>query len=189
MPGIGDGQQAVQFSGDNTYIRQGGVAFDAVWNGATGSVVSWQRVDGAARWTDSTTYRWVWHVRSSTDVTYYIATGKSSGDNQLSWRRRTGSAPTEILYTFPDGGPLGWFGMGMTWDENVPEIRAFACGAYIGQKSDDVTAWGDHPVLSDNICVLYAGTVTLQEWIGRGAHCIYWNHVLSDQTMCQLTKL
>lgn len=186
--GIGDGRPAASFTGDNTNIELGSAAFDAIWDGDYGSAITWQCVDAASRWTDSSTYRWVYHPRASDDATYYVCFGKNGTNHQLEWRRRAGGAIHSVQYTFPNGGPTGWFAMGMTWNHAATEIRCFVDGIYAGSSSNGWDTFGEHPMDSASTALYYAGSLTLQEWIGRGAHCIYWNSVLSDATMLNLTK-
>ena len=79
--------------------------------------------------------------------------------------------------------------MGMTWNHAATAIRCFVDGVYAGTASNGWAQWGDHPMSSASTALIYAGSLTLQEWIGLGAHCIYWDKVLSDATMLNLTKL
>src|SRR5689334_2614860 len=43
-PGIGDGLTSVKFSGADTYIKLGSVAFGADWNGNKGSALAWAKI-------------------------------------------------------------------------------------------------------------------------------------------------
>jgi hypothetical protein len=187
VPGIGDGCKGVEFDGTNSSILLGTAAFDAIWNGDKGSAIAWGRVDAAARWTDDTTHRWLFHVRSRTDNLYYLVFGKNSSDHQVEWRRRTGGAINSVTHTFNPTGPTTWICIGMTWDQ--PNIYAYLNGAYIGTNNWVNVAWGTHPV--DGVdTVLYAGSTEAQFWLGRGAHAAYWaGTVLSQTIMESLTTL
>jgi hypothetical protein len=187
-PGISGGR-AVYLNGENTHIPLGSSSFATLWDGDYGSAVVSMRVDQASRWTDSSTYRWVWHIRSSSDSTYYVTMGKTDVNHQIMWRRRSGGVITSVVHTFSPSGPTDWFRMGITWNLDEPEIRAFLNGAYINQDGTGFTAWGTNAPDSAGLTVLFAGSSTLQEWIGWGSHCAYWDRVLSDAEMEQATSL
>ena len=187
--GIGDGQTGVAFDGNDTYINIDSVTrpFDTDWNGNLFSMVAWGKVDGSGRWSDATTYRYMQHIRAA-DATYYAVMGKSTTDNQLEWRRRTGGVITSYKHTFSPAGPLDWFCMGMTCDQSVPELIFYLNDSVNGWRklstsnSAYLTDWGNNPPVT-GATVMYAGSLTLQEWIGSGQHSIIWNDQLSDSEM------
>ena len=189
VAGIGDGNMGVTFNGTDTAIQIGSRAFDSLWNGDKFSAVAWAMVDGATRWTDATTYRYPFHVRSRTDANYYVVMGKSQTDHQLAWRRRVGGLTNEQTYTFSPTGPLTWFCMGMTYDQSIPRMRGFVYApshtpwTRVFDVAGDGIAWGTPPVDSSE-AVLFAGSLTAQEWIGSGGPCAYVPGVmLTDEQM------
>lgn len=185
VAGVGDGNTAARFDGNNGYVAIGSSAFAALWDGDKGSAVAFAKVDSAARWTDATTYRYPLHIRSSVDATYYIVFGKTTTDNQLTFRRRTGGPITEILHTFSS---TGWFLMGITWDLAGDNVEAYVNGVSVGSAANTLTTWptsGQEP--NSGTTVLYAGSLTLQEWIGDGAHVAIWaDRVLSAADMLHI---
>jgi hypothetical protein len=180
---------APTFDGNDTHAAFGSPAFAAKWDGDLFSMISWGRVDGAARWTDATTYRYLMHVRSSADVTYYAVMGKSQTDHQLEWRRRTGGAIVSQTYTFNPTGPLDWFCMGMTHDQTVPVLNFYLWDSINGfqtltpSNSASLTAWGANPPDHPGSTLAMAGSSTLQEWIGAGALHALWDRMLTPAQM------
>jgi hypothetical protein len=177
QPGIGDGKTSIALDGNNTYVLAGTKYFDTIWNGDKGSAIGWGKL-AAAQWGTDTTYRYIFHAKSSNDATYYVVFGRSDAENQLTWRRRVGGDTNEQLYTFTSP-PIGeWFCMGFAWDVSVPVLRGYLWSRTSGfVKAFDVEgdgiAWGVHPV-DDGNNVFYAGSTSQQEWIGGGAHVYYW---------------
>ena len=183
------GTAAPTFDGSNTYVSFGNASFAAAWDGDLFSMISWGRVDGSARWTDSATYRYLQHIRSSADSTYYAVMGKNTTNHQLEWRRRSGGAIVSQTYTFSPSGPLDWFCMGMTHDQSVPVLNYYLWDSVNGfqtltpSNSASLTAWGANPPDQAGTTVMMAGSITAQEWIGAGAQHIVWDRMLSTATM------
>lgn len=180
---------APTFDGNDACVAFGSPAFAARWNGDLFSVISWGRVDGAARWTDASTYRYLMHIRSSADNTYYVVMGKNQTDHQLEWRRRSGGAIVSQTYTFNLAGPLDWFCMGMTHDQTVPILNFYLWDSINGfqilapKNSVNLTAWGANPPDAPGITLLMAGSLTAQEWIGAGAQHAIWDRMLTAAEM------
>lgn len=173
-PGIGDGSVAAEFPGADTCVGVGSASLGAAWNGDKGSAIVWARIDQASRWADGLV-GWWFHMRAADDVNYNVVMGKSAS-NTLQWRRRSGVAQAVTSVSKVVSAPTGWLFMGMTWDLAVPEIRAYDATGIVGTAATGFTTWasGTHVPNSPNISVLFAGSLTLQEWFGRGAHCAVW---------------
>lgn len=190
VPGIGDGQTGVRLDGNNTYVNldTSVITFDDDFNGNLYSMVAWGKVDGAARWTDAASYRYLTHLRA-TDATYYTVMGKSQTDHQLEWRRRSGGAIVSATYTFSPAGPLDYFCMGMTFNLTGPALTFYLNDSVNGWRklstsnSAALTDWGANPP-QGGASVLGAGSLTLQEWFGDLAHNTIWSGIaLSDDQM------
>jgi len=181
-PGIGDGNTSVTLNGSDTPILVGSRAFNTLWNGDKFSAIVWGQVDAAARWTDATTYRYLFHMRSRTDATFYAVFGKSQTDNQIAWRRRAGGVTNEQTYVFSPAGPTGWFCQGFTVDVSIPIMRGYIYApghtnwTRTFEVAGDGIAWGTNPIDSTD-ATLFAGALTAQEWIGSGALAALWNGV------------
>lgn len=198
-PGIGDGLTAVKFDGNDTFVdmvNRPGNTLGSDWNGNLYSAISWGRVDGAARWTDDSTFRYVWHIRDGSNATYYTVMGKHTNANTVFWRRRTGGAITERQFTFSGDPPTDWFCMGITCDQSQPVLNFYLYDSVNGwQKltestSANLTDWPAENAPTQGTSVLYAGSVTLQEWVGHGAHCYTWSGImLSDDEMQRVMTL
>jgi len=187
ISGPGDGRGAARFSGADTGLLIGSKAFGLSYNGNVGSVIAWGKVDAAARWTDATSYRYLFHPKSRQDATVYIVIGKNQTNHQLVWRRRVASTTYEKLYTFSPSGPTGWFSMGFRWNMlSSPKNFAgfvYAPGHTAFTKVFDETpsvGYGDQLwdtatyTVDDANCVLAGGSITAQEWFGDEARAFYW---------------
>ena len=199
--GIGDGQTSISLDGNNTYVQVGYPKFNAAWNGNKGSVIAWGKVDGSGRWTDASTYRYLWHPKSTPDATVYMVMGKNQTNHQLEWRRRVAGSIFSQTYTFSPTGTLDWFCMGMTWDvtAGTPYLRGYLYTkedrvwqkVFDAEPSVGTELWDNdqYPVDSGNN-VLMAGSTAQQEWIGWGAHVAYGaGVVLSDAQMHRVMTL
>lgn len=196
--GMGDGNTALKFSGENTFVDIGtsGV-FQSFWNGNVGSAVGWGKI-AADGWTADDVHRYIFHTKADNSNLVYIAFGKQgSPANTLGWKRRVISDPNwNPTYTF-DEPPTGWFCMGMVWDlESSP--KRIACFLYVNgtfiKVSDAAPTTGNetwdketYPVKSDDN-ILMAGSNTAQEWIGWGANISVYDKVLTDAQMEAIMK-
>lgn len=186
--GIGDGRTAITLNGTDTHvnIRTTVNTVDTLWNGNAFSMIGWGMVDSASRWTDVTAFRYLVHMRA-TDATYYaVLGGRNQTNNQIEWRRRAGGAIVSQTYTFASP-PTGWFCMGMTCNQSLPELRFYLWEQSlgwlkVGTSVSAQTSWtGNVPV--EGTSVLGAGSLTLQEWVGSLAHCALWDRTLSNDEM------
>lgn len=194
QPGIGDGKTSVQVSGASTCCQIGNQAFNTLFPSNVGSAIMWGKVDSAARWTDATEFRYLFHPKSRPDATVYLVFGKHTTSHTLFWRRRIASGIHEITHSFSPSGTLGWFCQGMVWDV-LSSPKRIACYLYADGAfttvSDTAPAagYGDqswdlntYPVDDANTLLLAGGTAS-QEWIGWGAHCALWSAALSTAEM------
>ncbi len=177
---------AAQFSGASSSVQIGSPAFNAFWNGNLGSALAWGMVDGSARWTDASEFRYLFHAKSRPDQTVYLVFGKHTDSHTLFWRRRRAAGTYEKKYVFAPAGTLDWFCMGMTWDV-VSTPKRIACYLYTHADrvfqvvSDEAPALGNelwdnatYPV-DDSNALLMAGGPSAQEWIGLGSLSAYWS--------------
>jgi hypothetical protein len=141
-------------------------------------MLAWGKMYGAAGWLDLSTYRYLLHVRPA-DATYYTVFGHSQTNHQVEARRRTGGPITSITYTFSPAGPLDWFCMGLTFAQSIPRLTFYIWSSLTGfvtagtSNSANLATWGNN-VPTDGTTVWWAGSLTLQEWIGAGAYPYVW---------------
>jgi len=175
------------FSGTNSGLLIGTKAFGQAWNGNVGSVIAWGKVDSSARWTDASTYRYLFHPKSRQDATVYIVMGKNTTNHQLVWRRRVASGIYEKTYTFSPAGPTGWFCMGFAWDmQSSPKnfkgyVYAPGHTAFTEVFNETPSAgtgdqnWDNSTYTCDDVnTVLAGGSTTAQLWIGAQSLTAYW---------------
>lgn len=149
-------------------------------------------MSGIGDWADLTTQRYLFHVKSSIDFTWYAVFGRDmDAINRVNWMRRVGVAYVKRTYTFVTP-PTTWFCMGYSVDIAgggreqcylyVPETMFFA-KVYDGAISGGNGAWGAYPV-NDYNTLLMAGDPVSQLWKGSGSVSAYWAGVtLSDYEM------
>jgi hypothetical protein len=190
--GIIPGIPCIAVNGSNSGILMGNKAYHYYTNPNQGAVIAWGKVDGSGRWTDASTYRYLWHPKSRQDGTVYMCVGKTTTNHQLTWRRRVAVAVYEQTHTFSPSGTLDWFCMGMVWDvlSSPQRIATFLYthADRTWQKlSDEEPSSGneewdkDTYSLDNTNCVLMGGTTTDQEWIGSGSVVAEWaGATLSD---------
>lgn len=165
--------------------------FGSDWNGNLYSAICWMKT-GAAQWADTSTFRYGWHVRSSSDVTYYTTMGKHTTANRIFWRRRTGGVITERDYDYDPTAPIDFFCMGISFDltggsgggplidfylwDSISGFQKLA-----GSESANLTDWGNHPPTAST-SVVGAGSLTQQEWIGSHSLTITWAGIKLTET-------
>jgi hypothetical protein len=197
--GMGDGKTAVAVTGVDTYVEIGNRVFNSVWNGNRGSAIAWGKVDAAERWTDASTFRYLFHIKTRVSNFTYLVFGKHTDSHTIFWRRRIENAIFEKTHVFNPAGTTDWFCMGMIWDvvSSPKRIAGFlyADGAWSKVFDEEPTVGNEvwvnatHPV-DDGNAVLLAGSTTAQEWIGSGAHMAYWpDRVLTDSQMKKVMKV
>lgn len=179
QPGLRAGETCVSFDGNNGYMLWNKTAINQAWNPDKGSVAGWAKVDAAARWAeDGVSARWWFHPRAA-DVNYYMAIGKEiTPANTIGFRRRAGAAnPIEsVTYTTTS---TEWIMWGMTWDTTANELIAYINGVEVGRDTCAGT-WDKaaNPITAAGSTVMYAGSTTLQEWIGSGGPVAVWAGVV-----------
>jgi hypothetical protein len=189
QPGIGDGKTSVKLTGitgQASGITIGSGYFNSVWNGNKGSAIAWGKIDAAGTWTDNTIMRYLFHVKSEGDPTYYVVmAGKNQASYQVEWRRRVGGTIYTKTYTFSPSGPTTWYCMGFRWNVTDSPINMagflYVPGVLAWTKIFDETptpgtgdgAWGTNPVRSD-AAALGGGLFTSQVYKGWQAHSYCW---------------
>ena len=198
-PGPVSGTYGVTFPGATLgAISLGNPTFNSFWNGDLFSFISWGKVANAGVWTDLSTHRYLFHVKSYNDATYYAVMGRNlDAINQIRWLRRVGAAYTARTYTFGTP-PLGWFCMGYSIDISASgneKCYLYVPGAiawtkvYDGVISGGNGAWGAHPV-TDNNALLFGGSPTAQLWQGDGGLSACWTGcTLTDTEMKRVMVL
>jgi hypothetical protein len=188
---------AVSCNGTDTHVLVGSVAYNQKFNGNKGSAIAWGKLDGASRWNDLTTHRYLYHIKSTPSLIHYVCMGKpQTAANRLYWIRNAGGSLYAKNYDFPSGGTTDWFCMGMVWDV-LSTPKRIACYLYthadrVWQKiSDEAPAVGNevwdqsvNPVDGENAELLAGTNLSTQEWIGYGGPIAEWGGVcLSDSEM------
>jgi hypothetical protein len=197
QPGPISGYASVALSGADTSVLVGSPAYNAKFNGDKGSVICWGKVDGAARWNDTSTHRYLYHIKARPSSIHYVAVGtQKTATNRIGWLRNAGGTAYTKYYDFTPAGTTDWFCMGMTWDVTSTPKR-IACYLYTAadkmwQKvSDEEPAVGNehwdqvtYPADDLNADVLGGTGLATQEWIGNGGPIVEWAGVaLSDGEM------
>jgi hypothetical protein len=190
VSGIGDGGNGLYFNNTATYIDN---AYPQ-WDGDLFTAIVWGKIDDATLWNNSQgTHRWIFHPRSSTDVTYYSSMGRNQATNQLEWRRRAGTFIVSEVFEY-SSAYLDWFCMGITASFSGNFVRFYLYDALNGfqrvgeETGGGIESWTNTEIPDGSDTVLYAGNdAGAQTWIGHGAHCYTWAGVaLTDSQMQQI---
>lgn len=201
QPGMGDGRTSALFNGALSGIGIGNPAYNSAFDGNVGSAIAWGVVDGAARWTDASTFRYLWHAKSRPEATVYIVQGRHTDSHTVFWRRRIAGTTYEKKYVFSPTGPITWFCMGFTWDlTSSPQNMAgwvYAPGHTSFTKVFDETPangnelWNKttYPV-DDWNTLLAGGAANSQLWVGKEQNCYQWaGAALTDAEMRRVMVL
>ena len=167
------------FDGTNDYINIYSAALDAAFNGATGSMVVWCRVNGAGVWTDGA-IRYVARFRVDGDNQFLEQ--KAAANNQLVGHGEAGNGTAQIVAVMSS---VAWFHFAITWSDsnNDDEFKYYIDGTQEGATSNALNAWAGGALA---IAQIGASAAATNVWHGWLAHCAVWDRVL---TQAEITAL
>jgi hypothetical protein len=175
------------FDGANDYISILTAAFQAVFNGATGSQMIWAKVANAGVWTDGSA-RYPMKVVLNNFNGYSLL--KALANNTLEASMKAGSGvfnPTHSPFS-----ATTWFQMACTWSDsnNDDEAKWFINGTQYGGTSANLNAWLGGALLG-TYTKIGAGSDLgpASVWNGWLAHGVVWDYVLSPGTIAALARV
>ena len=173
------------FDGANDYISIFTATFDAAFNGATGTMMIWQRVFNAGVWTDLQQRR---ALKIFDDATNYYVVGRSNVNNTYLYEGQAGGggAAPPIVIT-----PTTWFCTHITWSDgaNADELKVFYGGIQQGATSAALNNWNGLGL--DAVRTLIGANTTgpVQVWHGWLAHAAVWDTVLMPAQILDLATV
>ena len=181
----GFGTPAPYFDGANDYVDIFTAAFDAAFNGATGSMFIWCKVNAAGVWTDGAD-RMSMKLYDDANNSYHVR--KTAANDRVLSRGEAGNGVIEIAHTpFSD---TDWFHMGCTWSDgaNDDEFKFYVGGTQRGATSAALNAWNGLGLDNANTLIGANTTVPALVWHGWLAHPVAFDYVVSDAAILGLAN-
>lgn len=167
QPGIGDGRPSAYFDGATAYVNALNATMAARWNGRSGTVLAWAKVnswavDGyIATITSGAQYAYMHTGPTNGTVTYYVPAASVVGTNI--------------------GPRSDWVCFSQTWDLSTGIGKAYTAGLCFATTAL-ATAWG-----TPNKCVFGAySTVPGFPFLGWLEHLACWNAALTPEEIYNL---
>jgi len=170
--GIGDGNTAPQFDGVADFCNIYTPALVAAFNGAEGSVLSWQRVANAGVWTDAVD-RFIWDLRNG--VANQIYAYKTAANNR--WDRAYAAGGVNETRTDTPFTSTDWWMQVITWSKSADEVRYYCDGAW--QETDTVLGVWAGALVATSTIIGARFTTPSGLWDGSIAHVAVWDRALS----------
>ena len=184
--GIGDGNDAPYFDGTNDYCNIYSATLNTVFNGATGTMMIWYKVNGAGVYTDGT-------ARNSFSiydgVQNYGKLYRSTADNRCDWMFEAGDGQA-FVSDFPSS-VITWIHGVMTWSDanNDDEMKGYKNAAQVGATSAALNAWAGDGLDPATCCIGAESTVPGKPWHGWLAHAAAWSRVLTATEIADLATV
>lgn len=123
--------RAMKFErGGQSYITLGNATFASWFDPDEGMLLAFGRVNTAAAWADTSTWRYTVHPKSASDATKYLILGRNSTANTWVWRRRDSGGIRQ--WTLASGGTLTWHSQAITYSVTAGETKTFYDGVKTG---------------------------------------------------------
>ena len=169
-PGIGDGNTAPYFSG-NDVVNIYSAAFNAVFNGQLGSVMIWCKVSAPGVWVDGLTRTTMILLA---DATNYVKLAKDAAANSFGFIY---DAAGTLDYTNNAMSPADWFLLGMTWSKAADSVVYYVDGAPV-DTDIGLGLWAGGALSNIQTCIGASNTAPGQPWIGWLARAAAWSRVV-----------
>jgi len=142
-----------------------------LFNPIRGSVIA--RAD--SNWSQSTA-RFLWYFLNTAppdNIDFYRS------NNVAKWRFRGNDQSKSVEKSM--AGITGYHTVGMTWDTDADEMKAYWDGMQEGSTQTGLTAWSDIPDSSDLMGALHSGEE--YGWTNNIEYCYLYDRVLSQVEM------
>lgn len=135
------GSGAPFFDGTNDYVNIFGASLASAFNGAAGTFQAWFKVSAASVWTDGTV-RVI--GRFLADGNNFVDILKPASNNQIQFRYKAGVVAAASVVTNVSS-PTGWVSVGITWDKNANEVKAYVNGVQVETTQTASGVWAGAP--------------------------------------------
>jgi hypothetical protein len=179
--GIGDGNTAPTFSGDDA-VDVGTASIYSDINGDVGTLFCWVSMANVGVWTDGITRHLVGIAEQADDE--WIRCYKQSGNNNFTFEYKAGGT----LETITVGGQnwINWRTVAITWSSALDEVKGYFNGIQAGSTQLGLGSWSgtlDFFTIGD----FRAGWGTPHN--GRLAHVAIWTKALSAAQLVTLSSV
>ena len=131
---------ALDFDGTDDYVNIDSII--SVFNKVTGTVLVWFAVANSGVWADGLNHM-IFQVRTNTGNTPNITLYKTNGNVlRCRWRNSVGGR-RNVNVNVSGWTDTKWHCLGMTWDTNVSEMKAFLEGVQTGLTQTSLGVWTD----------------------------------------------
>ncbi len=148
QPGIGDGETAYSFDGNNDYVAIYSAALAGAFNPAEGSIAIWAKVLNASIWSDGQNR---YNIAFYTDNSNVLLIRKLSTPNNTLYFAYTAGGTTKSVIT--TNASAGWLCLALTWSKSAGangELKAYLNGAQVGDTQTALGNWVG-PIVSATI--------------------------------------
>lgn len=174
QPGIGDGRTAAGYDGATSYGNIYSASLAAAFDGAEGSIVTWQRSSGGLS-------RCI--LRLQVDASNLVQLFSTTNANEVQFRYFAGGVVKQILDSSNVFGAL--FPIALTWSKSNDQMRAYAKGAQVGTTQTGLGTWVG--ALATTLCCIGASSTTpTASWLGSQSHTAIFNRALSAAEIASL---
>jgi len=188
VPGTGigpDGGPCPWFDGAADYVNIFTPAFDAAFNGATGTALLWFRAANVGVWTDA--------ARGDTlmlfdDAGNFYRMTKAAANNR--WEGSGVAGAGTVTITRNASAEIIWIPTAITWSDsaNADEFKAFWAGAQVGATSAALNAWAGGGLTATATAIGAYGAGVINPFHGWIAHCAIWDRVLPQAEITDLAN-
>lgn len=178
-----DGVKVPYFDGTNDYCNIYSAAFNSDFNGQSGTMAIWCKVNAAAVWTDAA-FRKSFFV--GVDVsTNYVNIDKRATNNEMIFEYKAGGVLKSVSLTISS---TAWFHLAVTWNLSGDQMIAYLNGTQTGSTQTGLGTWaGSLDALFCNIGA--RATTPVQVWHGWLAHAALWNTPLTPAQILSLATV
>ena len=174
------------FDGANDYLDFFSAAFDAAFNGATGTAMVWAQAFNAGVWTDGS-IRYV--IRMYDDANNAYLMDKGNGANAFFQEGEAGAG----LASIGTGGhnPVAWTCYGITWSDgnNDDQFKAFIDGAQTGATSAALNNWSGGGLTNTATVIGALNTGAVFSWHGWMGDAAVFDYVLTPAQILDLATV
>lgn len=180
QPGIGDGRTAASYDGATSYGNIYSASLAAAFNGAEGSIITWERVANAGVWTESGADRCSLAIGNGGSNT--VRAMRGGANNQYLLQYSAGGTTRLIFATL---STTSWFQIALTWSKTADQFKAYLNGTQVGATQTGLGTWAG--TLSNGETVIGAiNTSPFLAWFGSLAHTAIFNRALSAAEIASL---
>lgn len=182
--GIGDGRTCPEFDGVNDYCNVYTAELNAAFNGDEGTAMIWAKVDGAARWTDSSQDD-MFFLCGDNASTCYLSIAKATTNSTIAFKRWVDVGYFKTINKSTSS--TSWMHLAITWSVAADYFKAW----YNGELVDTALGLGtwNAPMLATFNVVGAGSTGPTNGFDGWLAHFAIWTKPLGASDIYYLSAV